>query len=192
MRMRSIIACFFFLFYAGFLHAQYVEESEKSEKKAPVERKTFGDRTFYGGNFGIMFGTITLIDLSPNIGYRLTEKFSAGVGVTYMYYHDSRFRYSTNIYGGRLFARHVFLEKFFAHAEYEILNLELYDVIDFKMSRVNYPRLLLGAGFLQRMSERTAFSLLILLNVLDDTEYMNRYRFSMPNPDIRIGFIFGI
>lgn len=170
--------------------AQYVEE-KPSEKPKDKPRTSFWERTFVGGNFGLLFGNITMIDLSPNAGYKITENFSAGVGITYIYFNDRFFNYSTNIYGGRVFARYNFLEKFLLHTEYEILNMELWNRLDFKRDRVNYPRLLLGGGFRQNIGTNSSLMLLVLFNVLDDTEFFNRYAFRMPNPDVRVGFSIG-
>lgn len=170
--------------------AQYVEE-KPSEKPKDKPRTSFWERTFVGGNFGLLFGNITMIDLSPNAGYKITENFSAGVGITYIYYNYPRYKYSTNIYGGRVFTRYNFLENFLLHTEYEILNMELINILDLKRERINYPRLLLGGGFRQNIGTNSSLMLLVLFNVLDDTEYVNKYRFSMPNPDVRVGISVG-
>lgn len=43
------------------------------------------NRVFFGGNFGLQFGTITNIEVSPLVGYRVTRDFSIGTGITYIY-----------------------------------------------------------------------------------------------------------
>jgi hypothetical protein len=170
--------------------AQYVEE-KPSEKPKDKPTTSFWEKTFVGGNFGLLFGNITMIDLSPNAGYKITENFSAGVGITYIYFSDRRYNYSTNIYGGRIFSRYNFLENFLVHTEYEVLNMELWNRLDFKRDRVNYPRLLLGGGFRQNIGTNSSIMLLVLFNVLDDTEFINKYAFRMPNPDVRVGISIG-
>jgi hypothetical protein len=42
-------------------------------------------RLFFGGNFGASFGNFTFINISPQVGYRITPAFSAGTGVNFIY-----------------------------------------------------------------------------------------------------------
>ena len=70
------------LFISNNLFAQ----DDSTTTKPPKERKPFKDRIYFGGNLGLQFGNQTYIDISPLIGYKVTEKFSAGFGVTYIYY----------------------------------------------------------------------------------------------------------
>lgn len=94
------------------------------------------DKIFIGGNVGATFGTITNVQISPMIGYKVTDKTIVGATLTYIYYKDSRYNpeYKTNIYGGGPFARQYlldesldFIDNIFLHAEYEGLNFEVYD-----------------------------------------------------------------
>ena len=50
------------------------------------------------------FGDYTSIDVSPQIGYRWNEFFSAGGGVSYNYHHSSN-RYDMNYLGINVFGR---------------------------------------------------------------------------------------
>ena len=45
-------------------------------------------RFFFGGDFWLSFGTNAYINVSPMVGYRITERFSAGVGPIYIYEMD--------------------------------------------------------------------------------------------------------
>lgn len=38
-------------------------------------------RLFFGGNFGMRFGNSTFINVSPQAGYRVTERFALGGGI---------------------------------------------------------------------------------------------------------------
>lgn len=42
-------------------------------------------RIFFGGNFGLTFGNFTFINVSPQVGYRISPKFAAGGGVNFIY-----------------------------------------------------------------------------------------------------------
>ena len=47
------------------------------------------DNLIFGGGLGFQFGTSTIINVAPQVGYRFTEKLSFGVGVTYLHYASS-------------------------------------------------------------------------------------------------------
>jgi hypothetical protein len=144
------------------------------------------EKVFLGGTAGLQFGTSTFIDISPLVGYRFTESFSAGVGGTYQYFRYKTQVYSleTNVYGGRVFGRYFFLENFFAHTEYEVLNLEAFDLTP--TQRVNVGSLLAGGGLIQRFGNNSGVTLMVLYNFTES--YYTPYR----NPIIRVGFIFGL
>lgn len=38
-------------------------------------------RLFFGGNFGVRFGNNTFVNLSPQVGYRIHERLTAGGGI---------------------------------------------------------------------------------------------------------------
>lgn len=68
-----------------------VDEEEKEEvgerKKGTDEgeKPSLRDRMYFGGNMGFSFGDIVFVDASPLVGYKLTDRFSSGVGFTYRY-----------------------------------------------------------------------------------------------------------
>jgi hypothetical protein len=92
---------------------------------APADASPLKNRFFFGGSLGLQFGSATYIDVSPLVGYKITPKLHAGVGLTYIYYKvkDSYYNYAyeTSIYGGRVFGRYYILDNLFGHAEFEIL-----------------------------------------------------------------------
>ncbi|MBP7076372.1 MAG: hypothetical protein KBB11_04950 [Bacteroidales bacterium] len=82
------LLCMIFLLMAKHSEAQYLENSP-----GPWQR------IFYGGDMGLSFGRITLINISPQVGYRITNRWSAGIGGTYIYYKDNDFNFHMNIWG---------------------------------------------------------------------------------------------
>ncbi|CAN5365627.1 hypothetical protein BH11BAC1_BH11BAC1_25860 [soil metagenome] len=159
-------------------------------QQPPPEEKGFWDKIYIGGNLGLQFGTTTVINVSPQIGYHVTDKFVPGIGLTYIYYNFrdpySNSRYETNIYGGSVFGKYFFTQNIFAHAEYEELNLEGYDLYLNKYTRLWVPSLFVGAGYNQPLGQRGFIQLLVLFEVLQDRNspyYRN-------NPIVRIGFGF--
>lgn len=147
-------------------------------------------RLFYGGGFGLQFGTVTLIELSPLIGYKVTPKFGIGISPSYKYYRIMNYNsqsvnLETNVFGGSVFARYMIIESIFAHAEYETLYYKIHfpgSPIDMKQ----YNSLLVGGGYRQMIGENAAMNLMVLWNLNDtpDSPYSN--------PVIRIGFSVGM
>lgn len=153
-------------------------------KNEPKER--IRDKIFVGGNFGLQLGTSTYIEVSPLVGYNITPKLSAGIGVTYQYFHynDGYYNLETNVYGGRLFGRYLINNYLFVHAEYEYLNLEAFDF--YPRRRVDVESILGGGGYMQRFGRNSALVAMILYNFTESvyTPYNN--------PVIRMGVIFGL
>lgn len=145
-------------------------------------------KIIFGGNLGLQFGGETRIDLSPEIGYKITENLIAGVGVSYQYYKSKLYNYSTSLYGGKVFSRYYIMKNVFGHAEFETLSLES-DVFDPKgihgdVDRFWIQSLLVGGGYKQPIGQNSALIITVLWNLNDtpDSPYSN--------PIIRIGFVF--
>ena len=151
-------------------------------------KEKFTDRLFYGGSIGLQFGSQTFVEVAPIIGYRVTDRLGVGLGIKYSYYKitDPYLEYSTSMYGGGPFLRYFVFDGLFAHAEYEILNMEVPDYFLQRYVRKNISSVFLGGGYRQMMGARSAIDFLILFNVNDtnDSPY--------ENPIIRIGFGFGL
>ena len=156
-------------------------------------RTPLKDKLVYGGNFGLQFGTVTYIDISPTVGYKVTEKFHAGIGATYIYYSEKynftngqTYTYKTDIYGGKIYERDFVLENLFLHQETELLNLEVYDFLNDKVKRKNIISPLIGAGYIQRFGDTGGLFLMALFNLNETTDS------PYSNPIIRVGFNFGL
>ena len=172
------IVSLFLLIISG-VNISYAQNSDNHE---------MGSRFYVGGNFGVQLGTVTLIDISPLIGYRLTEKFNVGAGVSYQYYRDSRWGvpYETNIYGGRAFASYYIFRDIFAHAEYELLSLEAYDSQLNEFFRKNVHGLLVGGGYRQWVGQRLFMNIMVLWNLNETIDYPYN------NPIFRVGIGVGL
>ncbi len=149
-------------------------------------KPAFWSRLYVGGNVGLQFGTSTFLAFSPLVGYKFNKKTSAGVGITYQYYHykDKTYDIQTNVYGARIFGRYMITDNLFAHAEYEYLNLEAFDF--FPRRRVDVISLLGGGGYIQRFGPKSSIVVMVLYNFTPSayTPYQN--------PVIRIGMNFGL
>jgi long-subunit fatty acid transport protein len=160
------------------------QDSSMFRRHPPKER--FLDKVYVGGNVGAQFGAVTVVELSPLVGYRITDKISAGVGFTYQYYHYKVPPYDleTNVFGGRVFGRYLFTDYLFGHVEYEYLNLEAFDY--YPRRRVDVGSLLAGGGYIQRFNGNSGFFAMVLYNFTESvyTPYTN--------PIIRIGVLIGL
>ncbi|HYX08386.1 MAG TPA: hypothetical protein VE912_16765 [Bacteroidales bacterium] len=189
LKFYVLLLLVFFLICNTTIYAQNKKEKEKLSPK---------ERIFFGGNIGLQIGTITQIEIAPLVGYRITPRLSAGLGVKYEYYKD--FFYETHIYGGRLFSNYLFIKDLnniiplgfngglFIQGEYEALNLEtrVFDVLN------EYPgqdrfwlhSVLVGGGLRLPAGKRSSINLTILynLNQTANTPYSN--------PIIRFGVYF--
>ena len=64
-------------------------------------------KLFFGGNLGLAFGTYTIINVSPLVGYHFSPMFAAGATVNYSYYgyNDGYWDYKQSYVGMSLFGR---------------------------------------------------------------------------------------
>ena len=95
-------------------------DTEDEEEK--VSSLNFKDRLTYNLGGGLMIGTYTNISLQPQIGYRITNNLTMGLGGNFQYYKNSYL--STDpflVYGGSAFSRYRLSYRLFAQAEYQVL-----------------------------------------------------------------------
>ena len=142
-----------------------------------TEGNSWRDRVRLGGNFGLQFGNITFIDVSPLVLYQLAERTQIGVGITYQYVRFNNVRTfgggtisssGNSIYGGRAFLRYFLFPGIFAQGEYEMLSTRYYDYSSLtpELKRALIPAGFIGGGYSQPMGNRAAFNLTILYNLL--------------------------
>jgi len=136
--------------------------------------------------------------ISPSLGYRVSDRFSIGPGISYAYnyYGANNGRggttsFNTSSFVVKGFAQLMVIDQFFVHAEYEVTRAEFLAVDNSgyltggKVSRsVQTP--LLGAGYRSQISNRAAADIVLLYNFQDN------YNSIYPNPVIRFNFLFNI
>jgi len=178
------------LSFSFLANGQARENGDSPKRTTPIQKsagfKLDPDRIVIGGGFWAQFGTITLVEISPTVGYLITDNFLAGVGGRYIYYSErvtSAFTFKTNVYGGSVFTQYYFLENFIAHLEYEVLNLEDFSEPE---TRVNINSLFVGGGYRSMIGSNAFASILLLYNLNDDLNS------PYSNPVIRFNFGFGL
>ncbi len=161
------------------------EKEEKEEKLKGFQK----DRLFVGGNFGLSFGNYTLINISPQIGYRFNKFLAAGTGVNLQYVSikqkysngDLYSKTSQGVAGLNLFGRVYPIQQFMLQvqpeANYVFGKQRNYftDRIDEIKVKEIAPSLLLGGG-LVLPSGRGAFIASLFYDVLqnENSPYGNR------------------
>lgn len=173
-----LISVFIFQFFS--VSGQAREEKPKSP---------FWSKVYLGGNLGAQFGNVTAIDVSPIVGYKITEKISAGFGITYQYYNIRAYNYDTHIYGGRLFARYQPWSFLFLQTEFEELSWKpFYDINgNLNSERIWAPGFLAGGGFSQPIGGSSSIFVMGLYNFL----YSSNSPYGSPLV-LRIGANFGL
>ncbi len=159
-------------------------------------RPPLGERVFFGGSFGLQFGTITNIELSPVAGIWLLPRLAVAAGPSWQYYKDPLGK--TSIYGGRSFLRFMFIQDlnqiipigmrfgFYVHVEYEALSLasDFWTGVYTDDSRFWEHTALAGLGFSQPMGMKSSFNVTFLWTITE-SEYQIYNR-----PEIRIDLLF--
>lgn len=189
-KLIKILTLFSLIIFPLLIFAQPEEE----EEMRPI------DRIFFGGNFGMQFGTLTNIEISPLIGYHITPKLAAGTGIRFEYFKDKGYYapYETTIFGGNIFTRYIIISNLgeglnlglntgiFTQLEYEALSLEkeYFGPSTTEDGRFIIHSVLVGGGIIQPIGRRSAFLLSVLYN-LNETA-----RSPYSNPIIRVGFTF--
>ena len=175
MFLKKLFFCTLFFFTITLGHAQ-----------DDVKDQSFTDRLFVGGGAGLRFGDITLVQATPIIGYRITNRFQAGVGITYIYLRDNVFKYQTSVYGGKLFSRYYFIPQLFGHTEYEQLSLETISPTDGSLERIWAPGFLVGGGYQVNFGANSGFFMMLLIDLIQHPAYPYN------NPILRGGVTFGL
>jgi hypothetical protein len=196
-RTISIIA---FLICSFSLFAQVEEPVKVEGSKKPVKEKPkFTDRLMFGGDIGLSVGTYTYINVSPVIGYRVTDRLIVGAGPMYVYENYKNYNLESSMYGAKVITSFTVLRgtdinpnfqigNFILHIENEMLNVQplLYDQLGQPVfgGRQWIDNLLIGGGLSQSLGSRFGISVLILWDVTN-----NAYS-PYTNPIFRIGFGF--
>lgn len=119
---------------------------------------------FWGGNLGASIGNTTYIDISPLVGYRISEEFSIGTGLIFNYIAGNG--QSLTLYGARTLARYQVFNDLFLQTEFELLRGSSGGV-----SSEWQSRLPVGGGWRTRMGGNSYFTIEVLYDLLyDDAE----------------------
>jgi hypothetical protein len=166
------------------------DKEEEKDTTRNTQAAKFWDKVTFGGNVGASFGSATYVNISPMVGYKFTEDFTAGTGFTYIYLNDKYYNFSTNIYGPRVFAQYAVFSNLFAYTELDILNVDFYNSIEQRYDRTWVANPLVGGGYRAAIGPRSFMNFFILynLNWAANKDLVSPYRNSPLI--IRVGFSF--
>lgn len=183
-----------FSYYIGIFCLTILASSQSIFAQVEIQNQrpeyNFKSHLYFGGGFGLQFGYMTLIEVSPLVGYNITPKFSVGLSPTYKFYkyndyYGQNLDLTTNVWGGSVFSRYFIFENVFAHVEYESL---LYNTQTpgYPETKQQYNSFFVGGGYNQRIGGNSGMYILVLWNLNDS------YDSPYTNPIIRIGFSVGL
>ncbi len=189
--MKKILALAFCLAMAAAAAGQVPVTENAAQGRPPVKQ-----RLFFGGSFGLQFGTVTNIEVAPLAGIWLLPRIAVGAGPSFQYYKDPFGR--TAIYGGRTMLQLTVVQDLnniipiglnmgiFVNGEYELLSLQRAFFMNNPESdgRFLYGSFLAGAGISQPTGKKSSMNLSFLWSVTG-----NEYGI-YDTPEIRVEFYF--
>ena len=194
---NTIIILVFLLFIKGISHSQVIDENTSVKQENPLNNLSFKERLYVGGNvsFNIYSGWI-LLDASPFLGYKVTEKYSAGFGIKYIYRGFPEQNINQSYYGGNIFSRYQFTKNFIAHSEYELLRV--YDIKPISSTfgeRTLASMFYIGGAYSTSIGGTATVQIMMLYDLINDynSPYRSYYIFGASGPPIlyRVGFSVG-
>lgn len=202
--MRAILLCLLCLSLGVSAIAQETYTSSgrpvNAKRKEKKQQGFDRDRLIFGGGMGLGFSNVsTNLAVSPILGYAITEKWSAGLGLGFQYFSvrdywmvidgvTGDFQYKplrSTLFSGSVWTRYLVFDNIFAHAEIEYNHMAYKSyrtgnssepIVTIK-NNLSAPSLLLGAGIRQPVSDRASLILMALYDVLsrpNDPDNPNR------------------
>jgi hypothetical protein len=171
---------------------QFPYDQTSTDQTPPVK-----DRLFFGGSLGLMFGTITDIQVSPVVGFWVLPRIAVAAGPTYRYYKDPIDK--TALYGGRGYVQFYVIQDLnsvlpmgvhtgvFLHVEDELLSLKTSfwkNPPPYKTDRFYVNTVLAGAGISQQIGRRSSLNFMLLWPLNDPIYEI------YSKPELRISFLF--
>ncbi|MGN6419295.1 MAG: hypothetical protein ACTHMC_17485 [Pseudobacter sp.] len=182
MAMKQFALAAFLLFGALAVQAQR-EPVEQEQPKGGFNKENL----FFGGNFGLSFGDYTLVNVSPQVGYRFNRYLAAGAGVNFLYssfkrrynvgadYKENYGNAGLNIFG-RVYPIEYLLLQLQPEANYVWGKIKYPDNTQLKLDGQIVPSLLGGAGAVIPTGGRGSFIVMVQYDLLQNerSPYQNR------------------
>ncbi len=179
-----IVSIFFLFAFFGKVNAQYLESNPTAKQ-----------RIFFGGNVGLSLGSSTYVALNPVLGYRLTNRLSAGLGINYTYASYSFYNYKGSMYGASIFSSYTVIKNIgevlpfyngvgvLLYGEYSAMNISNY--YDFPGTSIEWVGTPMGGIAFQSPIGPKSYMLVMLLYNFNETR-ISPY----PNPIFKVSVQF--
>lgn len=168
--------------YGGNAYAQYYNPPYEKTQDTLAHNGFDPHKLFAGGSLGLTFGNVTYVNVSPSIGYRFSQLLAAGFQIntqyeSVKYYDQTNALYQKDRYGvlgGGIFGRVYPIPQLFVHIQPEMNFISgktfLYNGngVTTQKYRERAPSLLAGIGYSQNAGGNSAFTLMILYDVLQN------------------------
>lgn len=124
------------------------------------------NRWTFGGNVGLSFGSNNYfnVQISPRVGYRLTEDLEAGVMGSFTL-QSSRY-YQSTMFGIGPFANYYFGRSFYLGTSFQQYFINYKDKYTGYKFDKDESALYLGGGYMQRVGNGSYFQIGVMYNVL--------------------------
>ncbi|MFW2135054.1 hypothetical protein ACK2M7_02005 [Chryseobacterium sp. TY4] len=124
------------------------------------------NRWTYGGGLGLGFGSGGRFDLqvSPRLGYRLTNDFEMGLMGNFTW--QTADAYKSTMFGVGPFANYYFGRNFFLTSAFQQYFINFINKYDKQTYRTDESALYLGGGYMTRIGSNAYFQVGLTYNVL--------------------------
>ncbi len=158
--------------------------SNSSTSPKIKDEESLWQKLVFGGNLSLSFGTNTFINVSPSVGYKVTDRWIPGGGFIYQYA-----KFSTGIdpfgqlvrlnnpiesqtYGPLAFVNFLPTEQIFLRTQFEYLNHDLafQTARGIELQNQWTPAMWLGGGLSQPLGNKGFFQVGLMLNLLHDVD----------------------
>jgi len=151
-----------------------------TENNKTKSTTAFIKKIYFGGEFGVSFGTYTALTVSPLIGYKISPKLYTGIQFHYTWAKhtigtitgDKSYNYHN--YGISTFLRWYMIKNLYFHIEPEFMNYQQ-TFLDSKGNVVSterywVPYVWAGLGLRKMISKRSWVSAHVLFDLVNDPD----------------------
>jgi len=191
--LKKIIFFFILALATGSMDAQIRVRKPNTKTKTSEDAK-WTERIVFGGGVGIGYTNGWNISLTPQVGYKITERFWSGIGLEYYYVSfrgNNDFRDRFSVIGPKVWALYYITDELNLGTEFARYNFKRTQIVNSRRTEVRSEQnsWLVGGGYTQRFGGRAGVRLELYYDVLYDDNDPNQFRNSAFIP--RINIVYG-